>query len=79
MQGTDTTFKCYFCNEKLSDKGRLCDHIKKTHKKCSFCAKIFPTAEPLETHENAVHRKGKTKHKIERDPSMKNHKKKRHN
>ena len=33
-QGTDTTFKCDFCNGKFADKGRLCDHIKNTHKKC---------------------------------------------
>ena len=78
-QGTDTTFKCDFCNEIFEDKRRLCDHIKTTHKKCSFCAKISPTAESLEIHQNAVHRKGKSKHKIERDPSMKNHKNKRHN
>ena len=68
-----------FCNEKIADNRRLCDHIKNTHKKGSLCAKTFPTAESLETHKIAVHRKGKSKHKIERDPSMKNHKNKRHN
>ena len=40
-QGTDTTFKCDFCNGKFADKGRLFDHIKITHKKCSLCAKTF--------------------------------------
>ena len=33
----------------------------------------------LETHVLAVHKKGQSIHKIEIDPSMKNHKKQRHN
>ena len=47
-------------------------HIRNVHS----AAKKIPTLESLATHENAVHRKGKSKHKIERDPRMKIHKNK---
>ena len=61
MQGTDTISKCDFFNYKFADKGRLCDPFTNTHKNCSLCVKIFPTAEFLDPHENSVHIKGKTK------------------
>ena len=57
----------------------LYDHIQNIHKKCTLCARIFPTKKSLESHETAVHKKGRSKHKIERDPCMKNHKKKTNN
>ena len=78
-QGTDNEFKCDFCNETFADKIMLCDHIPNIHKKCTLCAKMFPTTDSLETHVLAVHKKRKSKHTIERDPSMKNHKNKRNN
>ena len=77
-QGTETNFKCDFCNDIFTTKINLCDHIINIHKKCTPCAKIFPNLESLESHEIAIHKKGKSKHKIERDPSMKNHKNKQH-
>ena len=78
-QGTVNEFKCDFCNETFADKIMLCDHITNLHKKCTLCAKRFPTTDSLETHVLAVHKKSKSNHKIERDPSMKNHKNKRQN
>ena len=78
-QGTVNEFKCDFCNETFADKIMLCDHIPNIHKKCTLCAKMFPTTDSLETHVLAVHKKRKSKHTIERDPSMKNHKNKRNN
>ena len=40
---------------------------------------MLTTNKSLESHETAVHKKRQSKHKIERDPSMKNHKNKRNN
>ena len=77
--GTNSEFKCDFCNDIFADKNKLTDHALNFHKKCPLCAKRFSTTESLESHDIAVHKKRKTKHKIERDPSMKNHKNKRHN
>ena len=78
-QGTDNAFKCDFCNEIFAEKRKLNDHIGNIHKKCSLCERIFTTNKSLESHETAVHKKRQSKHKIERDPSMKNHKNKRNN
>ena len=77
--GSNSEFKCDFCNDIFADKNKLTDHALNFHKKCPLCAKRFSTMESFETHDIAVHKKRKTKHKIERDPSMKNHKNKRHN
>ena len=40
---------------------------------------MFPNTDSLETHVLAVHKRRNSKHKIEKDPSMKNHKNKRYN
>ena len=55
----------------LQKKRKLNDHIGNIHKKCSLCKRIFTTNKSLESHETAVHKKRQSKHKIERDPSMK--------
>ena len=73
-QGSNTEFKCDFCNNIFVDKRTLYDHIQNISKKCTLCARIFPTNKSLESHETAIHKKGRSKHKIERDPSMKKHK-----
>ena len=63
----------------LQKKRKLNDHMENIHKKCSLWERIFTTNKSLESHETAVHKKRQSKHKIERDPSMKNHKNKRNN
>ena len=37
----------------------------------ALCERIFTTNKSLEPHETAVHKKRQSKHKLERDPSMK--------
>ena len=59
-QGTVNEFKCDFCNETFADKIMLCDHIANIQKKCTLCAKMFPTTASLETHVLAVHKRRKS-------------------
>ena len=40
-----------------------------------MCARLFPNEKSLEIHEIAVHKKSKSKHILEKDPSSRNHKK----
>ena len=64
-------------NSKISNlpgKFRLGLHVKRNHKICSNCKKIFPDKKSLAYHITAVHDKVKTKHQIEKEPSMTNHK-----
>ena len=78
-QGTYNAFKCDFCDEIFAEKRKLNDQIQTIHKKCSLCERIFTTNKSLESREIAIHKKRQSKHRIERDPDMKNHKNKRNN
>ena len=49
-------------------------HINGNHKKCSICEHIFTNTKVLQSHMKAVHKKEISKHTIEREPSLKNHK-----
>jgi len=42
-----------------------------------MCARLFPNEKSLEIHEIEVHKKSKSKHILEKDPSSRNHKKTR--
>ena len=69
-----TTYKCDNCNEKLATKVELENHISKEHITCTLCKKIFPTITSLNIHITAVHDKLKTKHQIEKEPSLRTNK-----
>ena len=63
-QGADTTFKCDFSKATFVDLKKALWSHNKTLKKCPICAKIFPTPEPLETHEKTVHEKENQKTRL---------------
>ena len=71
------SYKCDNCNKKFTEKNTLEHHIAQDHIKCSICQKVFPTISSLNIHITAVHDNLKMKHKLEREPSLKNHKIKR--
>ena len=70
MKKGTTTYKCDNCNEKLVNKINLENHISKEHITCNLCMKIFLTITSLNIHITAVHDKLKTKHQIEKEPSL---------
>ena len=65
-QGSDSTYKCDNCNSTFIDKVKLSDHILKEHEKCNVCAKVFQNRESFDTHIEAVHKKPKLKHSLEK-------------
>ena len=68
-------YKCYQCISTLfSRKIKVLPHINESHTKCSICEHIFTNITLLQTHMKAIHNKELIKHKIEREPGLKNHK-----
>ena len=67
-------FKCDQCGFTSKDKSEVHDHINERHKKCDICERIFTNSKTLETHVKAIHKKEIIKHKLEREPSLQNHK-----
>ena len=61
-----------------SRKSDVLPHINESHKKCNICEPIFTNTTVLQTHLKANHMKELPKHKLEREPSLKNHKSKRY-
>ena len=77
-KGTENEYSCGHCTQRYSDKVQPISHITIQHIKCTVCDKIFPTGKELETHIKAVHKQGKSKHSLAREPSFKNHKNKKY-
>ena len=61
-------------NKKITEKNVLEQHKANEQIKCSICPKLFPTITSLNIHITAVHDDLKVKHKLEREPILKNHK-----
>ena len=78
-QGSESEYKCDNCNFTCIEKVKLSAHILKEHEKCKVCTKVFQNSKSLDTHIEAVHKKPKLKHTLEREPSLKNYKNKKHN
>ena len=55
-------------------KNALEQYVTNDHIKYTICTKKFPTTTSLNIHITAVHDDLKVKHKLEREPSLKNHK-----
>ena len=76
-------YKCDHCNAVFEIKFHLCDHLEQKHIKCTSCSKIFSSKPSLETHMKIFHKQVSlvvsSKHTLERDPSLKNHKNKKVN
>ena len=72
-KGVNDVLKCDNCRKEFVRKSNLNEHVKEDHKKCTLCDRTFPNEKPLETHEIAAHKKSKSKHIIEKDPSLRNH------
>jgi uncharacterized C2H2 Zn-finger protein len=70
----DKLYKCDQCDSTFARKSEVPIHINENHKKCSICEHIFTNTKVLQTHMKAVHKKEISKHTIEREPSLKNHK-----
>ena len=70
MKKGTTPYKCDNCDEIISNKTNLENHIRKEQITCTLCMKIFPTITSLNIHITAVHDKLKTKHQIEKEPSL---------
>ena len=77
------SLKCEFLNCKtiFMDNAQLETHKEANHMKCEECGKLFMTKIRLNDHFIVDHRDKmnpmRTKHSIEREPSLKNHKIKR--
>ena len=72
--------QCEICNNKLKTSSNLKNHEAKFHnqqQRCTFCSKNFESNKTLESHITAVHKIGITKHTLEREPSLANHKQKK--
>ena len=65
-------YKCDRYTLKFKDKCELPPNIIDKQRKCTHCRKIFTTEKVLETHIKTIHNKDYKKHKIEREPSLKN-------
>ena len=76
-------YKCDHCNALFKIKLQLCDHLVQKHIKCTSCSTIFSSKSSLEKHMTIIHKKVSllvsSKHRLERDPSLKNHKNKKVN
>ena len=70
----DPIYKCDQCTFTSTDKSEVYIHINEKHNKCDICQRIFTNIKTLDTHVKAIHKKEITKHSIEKEPSLKNHK-----
>ena len=75
---------CEFCPNKFKSLNNLQNHVAKFHGnnkqfKCTLCAMSFSNKKILDTHIISVHQKENSKHTIEREPSLSNHKQKKNN
>ena len=77
-KGSDTEYCCQYCRKILFAKMQLIEHIANQHKKCGICNNTFPSEKVQKTHTKAVHKKVQFKHTLEREPSFKNNKNKKH-
>ena len=70
-------YKCDQCTFTLTDKSEVYIHINEKYNKCDICQRIFTKGKTHETHMKAIHKNEITKHLIEREPGLKNHKTKK--
>ena len=70
----DKFYKGDKCNSTFARKSEVLPHINETNKKCNICERKFTNTTVLQTHMKAIHKKELPKHKLEREPSLKNHK-----
>ena len=78
----ESEFSCKNCPNIFKSANNLKNHMIKFHEsqmKCTFCVRLFVNEKSLEAHIASVHKKDNTKHKIEREPSLANHKQKKYN
>ena len=63
--------ECKICTNKFKTFNNLKNHETKFHNqqsKCTLCTRTFGNNKSLETHISVVHRKGNSKHTLEREP-----------
>ena len=70
----DKIFKFDQCSSTFARKSEIPPHINESRTKCNICERIFTNTTLLQMHMKAIHKKELTKHKLEREPSLKNHK-----
>ena len=73
------SFKRNQCNITFKEKNKVTNHMNKHHSSCTICQRTFSTTEELKTHNTEAHKHGNPKNKIEREPSLANHKMKKIN
>ena len=67
-------YKCFHCTKISENKIKLYNHMSAEHTICLICEKVFSSESTLDNHKKMTHRTNFSKHSIERDPSLRNHK-----
>ena len=70
----ENKYKCDQCISTFARKIKVLPHINESHTKFYICEHIFTNITLLQTHMKAIHNKELIKHKLEREPGLKNHK-----
>ena len=81
-QKCEVVNSCKFCSSKFESLNYFQNHVKKFDEnnwqlKCTFYAQSFSNKNILDAHITSVHQKENSRHTIEREPSLSNHKQKK--
>ena len=77
LENMEDPYECDVCWAPMSTKSIIRKHKRKDHFECKKCENYFKDTITLDDHMIKKHQENNKKHKLEREPSLRNHKIKR--